>query len=173
MSANTPLLTDTSRLAAIVNAEDFAAGVANHINGDWGGHVQIQVINENWVDSGGNFIPGSQRLRILVTQNGTNLAMVVPVIAFSAPTTGNAPAIVTQPVSQTVVHGSSAIFNVVASGSPVITYRWRFNGVVIPGAVSSQFVLGNVGTLNAGVYDCIVSNPFGFTVTAQVQLFVT
>lgn len=171
--SNTPLLTDTSRLAAVINAEDFAKGVANHINGDWNQHVQMQIINQNWVDSGGNFIPGSQRLRLLLTQNGTNYAMVVPIVPFTAPTTGVSVSITTQPTNQTVTPGGTAVFTVIAAGNPVLTYRWRFKGVVITGAVSNKLVIGNVGTINAGKYDCIVSNPFGFVITNAVQLFVT
>ncbi len=171
--SNTPLLTDTSRLAAVINAEDFAHGVANHVNGDWNQHVQMQIINQNWVDSGGNFIPGSQRLRILLTQNGTNYAMVVPIVPFTAPTTGVSVSITTQPTNQTVTPGGTAVFTVVAAGDPVLTYRWRFKGVVITGAVSNKLVISNVGTINAGKYDCIVSNPFGFVITNPVQLFVT
>ncbi len=171
--SNAPLLTDTSRLAAIINAEDFAAGVASHINGDWAQHVQMQIINQNWVDSGGNFIPGSQRLRLLLTQNGTNYAMVIPILPFTAPTTGIAPSISTQPSNQTVPVGGTAVFTVIATGDPVLTYRWRFKGVVITGAVSNKLVLSNVGTINAGGYDCIVSNPFGFTLSVIAQLFVS
>lgn len=173
MSQNAPLLTDTSRLAAIINAQNFAAGVAAHINGDWSQHVQVQIINKNWLDSGGNFIPGSKRLRISAVLNGVTYAVVLPILPFHAPTSGSAPIITTQPTNQTVVHGSTAVFAVVASGPPVITYRWRFKGIAVNGATSSQFVISNAQSINTGAYDCVVSNSYGFVITNSVQLFVT
>lgn len=173
MSANTPLLTDSSRLAAAQNVENYSAGVARHINGDWSGHFQFAIINRPWVDSAGNTIPNSSRLRFLATVNGQDIAYVAPIIPVSTVASGNGPQITVQPVSQKVAKGKSVTFTVQAVGDPVLSYLWRFNKVEIYGAVSAQFVLTNVQLISAGAYDCVVSNSSGLSITNEVNLTVT
>jgi hypothetical protein len=173
MRADTPLLTDASRLASQQNVENYSVGVANHINGDLANHVQVVVINKNWVDSAGNSIPNSKRLRLLVTAaDGTTVAVVIPIIPFTSGNVGNGPQIVTQPVGGSRKKGTSITFSIVATGQ-ALSYAWRHNQVVIPGAVSAQFVLTNIQLVNAGTYDCAVSNPFGIVVSNPVTLAVT
>lgn len=173
MRANTPLLTDASRLASQQNVNNYSAGVAAHINGDWSQHVQLAVINENWVDSAGNKIPNSQRLRILATVDGQDVALVIPIIPFTSGNTGNGPTITKQPINQSVKQGGSVIFTVAAVGDPVLTYQWRYAKGTIIGAISPQLALTNVKLSNAGQYDCVVGNPFGVVVTNEVTLSVT
>jgi hypothetical protein len=67
MSANAPLLTDASRLSAQQNVENYAEGVAIHINSDWARHYQLRIVDKNWVDTCGDTVVGSSRLRIPVT----------------------------------------------------------------------------------------------------------
>lgn len=173
MRANTPLLTDSSRLASEQNADNYSAGVAAHINGDWVGHVQIAIINENWVDSGGYTIPNSLRLRFLATVDGEDVALVVPILPFTPATTGNGPQITQQPVNQSVKVGGSVIFTIQVTGDPVLTYQWRYAQEGIPGAISPQLALTNVPLSKAGQYDCVVSNPFGVVISNEVTLTVT
>lgn len=173
MSANTPLLTDASRLAATQNVENYSAGVATHINGDWAQHAQLSIINQSWVDSGGNTIPNSLRLRFLATVDGQEVAMVVPIIPFTTAGQGSGPVITQQPVNQSVVKGKSIIFTVQALGAPPLSYQWRYGTAEIPGAVSPQLAITNVQLANSGQYDCVVSNPFGIVTTNTVTLTVT
>lgn len=173
MSANTPLLTDSSRLASTQNVENYSTGVASHINGDWKQHVQIAIIEKNWVDSGGNTIPKSKRLRILATVDGQEVALVLPIIPFTSGNLGNGPQITKQPISQSVKKGGSVTFSVTVVGDPVLAYQWRHNRVVIPGSVSSQLALTNIQQINGGTYDCVISNPFGIVTTVEANLTVT
>ena len=173
MSANTPLLTNSSRLASTQNVENYSTGVSNHINGDWSQQIQIAIIDENWVDSAGSTIPKSKRLRFLATIDGQDIAFVIPIVPFTSGSLGNGPQITKQPVSSTVKKGGSVTFSVAATGDPVLSYQWRHNKVVIPGAVSSQFALTNIQPLNGGTYDCVISNPFGIVVTNEINLTVT
>jgi len=82
------------------------------------------------------------------------------------------PTIVSQPQSQTVNAGSDVTFNVGATGSPPLSYRWRKNGVIIPGATSSNLTLLNVQSTNAGLYSVIVSNSAGSVLSQSAQLTV-
>lgn len=172
MSANAPLLTDASKLAAEQSVNNYSAGVAAHINGDFGKHVQLQVINKNWVDSCGNVIPGSKRLRILATVDGVSVAVVLPLLPFTSSSVSGAPLIVKQPVSATVAHGASVSFKIGVTGAPIMRYQWRHDGVNIPGAVSAQFAVTNAIVPNAGIYDCIVKNGQGVVVSRPATLSV-
>ena len=69
-----------------------------------------------------------------------------------------APAIQTQPQSQTVNAGSSVQFTVTATGRPAVTYQWYFGGTAISGATGSSYNLSNVQSGNAGNYTVVVSN---------------
>jgi sugar lactone lactonase YvrE len=70
-----------------------------------------------------------------------------------------APAIQTQPQSQTVTAGNSVQFTVTASGRPAVTsYQWYFNGMAIGGATSTTYNLSNAQSGNAGNYTVVVSN---------------
>lgn len=173
MRANTPLLTDSSRLASEQNVDNYSAGVAAHINGDWKQHIQIAIIDENWVDSAGNIIPNSKRLRFLATVDGQDVALVVPIVPFAPATSGNGPQITQQPVNQTVKVGGSVIFTIQAIGDPALTYQWRYAQSAIPGAISPQLALTNVQLSNAGQYDCVVGNTFGVVISSLVTLTVT
>lgn len=173
MRANTPLLTDASRLASQQNVDNYSAGVAAHINGDWAQHVQFAIINENWVDSAGNTIPNSQRLRFLATVDGQDVALVIPIVPFSAGHTGNGPQITVQPVNQSVVRGGSVTFTIQATGDPVLTYQWRYGKGPIIGAISPQLALTNIQLGSAGQYDCVVGNPFGVVTSNEVTLSVS
>jgi hypothetical protein len=82
------------------------------------------------------------------------------------------PSILTQPVSQGAVAGSTVSLSVTASGSAVIWYQWKFNGAPIPGGTNASLTLANVQTANAGNYDVLVSGPGGTTNSALAILSV-
>lgn len=72
----------------------------------------------------------------------------------------NAPAITNPPTSLTVAQGSNATFTVAAAGLPPFGYKWMFNGAVIPGATTSQYLIPGVQLTNAGAYSVVVSNAY-------------
>ncbi len=76
-----------------------------------------------------------------------------------------APAITTQPLSQTAKAGSSVTLTVVASGSG-LTYQWNFNGLPISGATSASFTIASAAVSNAGSYTVTVSNASGGSVAS-------
>src|ERR1019366_771604 len=65
-----------------------------------------------------------------VTSNAATLT-VTP-----APVT---PSITTQPASQTVTVGQTAIFSVTATGTAILTYQWQKNGTPISAATSASY----------------------------------
>ncbi len=84
-----------------------------------------------------------------------------------------APAIQTQPQSQTVDAGSTARFSVVASGQPSPTYQWSLNGAAIAGATGSTFTVSNAQPGNAGDYTVTISNALGSVTSNRASLTVS
>jgi hypothetical protein len=72
-----------------------------------------------------------------------------------------APAIIQQPVAQNVPQHSSVSFTVGVTGSPTPSYRWRKNGVDIPGATAAWLELADVQVAAAGSYTVVVTNASG------------
>jgi len=100
------------------------------------------------------------------TENSTVRSAVTQSPSFVAP------AIATQPVSQTVTVGATINFAVVAGGTPAPTYQWQKAGVNIPGATSATLVLANVQPTDAASYDVIVTNPLASITSAAATLTV-
>jgi len=83
-----------------------------------------------------------------------------------------APAILTQPASQTIFGGGSVTLSVNASGVPAPTYQWKRDGVDIPGATNSALVLNSVTVADAGTYKVIVRNLAGVVTSLPARLAV-
>jgi len=67
------------------------------------------------------------------------------------------PNFTTQPTSQSVPPGTIAAFTANATSATPITYQWRKDGVVIPGATSSTLVVNNVQAVNLGNYTVVAT----------------
>jgi len=80
--------------------------------------------------------------------------------------TNQPPAIISQPLSQTVLAGASVTLSIAVLGTRPLELQWQFNGNNLPGATNSSLSLINVTTNDAGVYAVVVSNPLA-SVTSQ------
>jgi pectate lyase len=81
-----------------------------------------------------------------------------------------APAIITQPQSQTVVLGQNASFSIVVIGASPLAYQWFFNtNTPLASATNATLTISNVQPANAGAYTVVVSNLFG-SVTSSVAV---
>lgn len=95
------------------------------------------------------------------------IGVTVPVVDSGTFGIESAPVIFTQPKNVNTTNGGTAIFTVVASGSPPLTYRWQFNGTnltdagSITGATTASLTNSSVTTNDIGNYTVVVSNPFG------------
>jgi N-acetylmuramoyl-L-alanine amidase len=83
-----------------------------------------------------------------------------------------APAITTQPASQTVSSGTTATLSVVATPN-ISSYQWRKNGANISGATAASLVFNNVQQTDAGTYSVLVRNGISFVTSANATLTVT
>ncbi len=84
------------------------------------------------------------------------------------------PAITTHPVSQTVVVGQAATYNVAATGTAPLGYQWQKNGVNISGATGVSYTTPATAIADSGTsYRCVVSNSAGSVTSNAATLTVT
>ena len=99
-----------------------------------------------------------------VTSNAATLTVNVAAVA---------PAITTQPTSQTVTAGQTATFNVAATGSAPLSYQWRKSGVTISGAASATYTtLATTSSDNGAQFTVLVSNTAGNVTSSAATLTV-
>ncbi|HEY5909890.1 MAG TPA: immunoglobulin domain-containing protein [Verrucomicrobiae bacterium] len=110
--------------------------------------------------------------------NEGNYSVVVTNLAGSI-TSGNAsltvlvpPSIVTPPESQSVVVGSNVTFTVTAAGTTPLSYQWRLNSTILPGATLSSYDVLNAGPADAGSYRVVVTNAAGSVTSPPATLTV-
>jgi hypothetical protein len=85
-----------------------------------------------------------------------------------------APAITTEPASQTVAAGHTATFSVAASGTAPLSYQWEKNGTAIPGATSSSYATPATTTAdNGAAFRVVVTNAAGSVTSSSATLTVT
>jgi hypothetical protein len=84
-----------------------------------------------------------------------------------------APAITSQPASQTVAPGQTAMFSVTATGTPPLTYQWQMNGANITGAASASYNTPATTTADTGEqFRVVVSNSLGNVTSNAATLTV-
>jgi hypothetical protein len=85
---------------------------------------------------------------------------------------GVAPSITAEPAGQTVVAGSTVTFTVTATGTPPLSYQWRFNGTNISAATATALTLTNVQSAQAGTYSVRTTNLYGSATSSNAVLTV-
>jgi plastocyanin len=99
--------------------------------------------------------------------------------AFGSATSSNAVltvnspvTVVTQPQQQTANPGDNITFNVSANGTAPLGYRWRYNGMDIPGATNSNHTVNDVQAEDAGNYSVVIYNLLGGVGSSNAVLTV-
>lgn len=109
---------------------------------------------------------------LALLSSGTNGLRLVELAGVSAA----APTFLAQPVGTSVLHGGTARFQALPTGTPPLTYRWYFKGLPlfdgtnIAGAATEQLTVSNVALADAGNYTLRVLNPWGVTNSAPAPL---
>lgn len=83
-----------------------------------------------------------------------------------------APSIVTQPAGTNVLGGANVTLNVLATGTPPLTYLWGKDENAINSGLSSSYSLLNVRRSNSGVYSVTVTNVAGSVTSSNAVLTV-
>jgi len=87
-------------------------------------------------------------------------------------TVKESPSISSQPSDATVCTGSSVQFNVSATGTQPMTYQWYDVNGAISGATSSNYLISQSSTSDAGTYYAIVTNSCSDATTNNATLTV-
>jgi hypothetical protein len=118
---------------------------------------------------------GSHALRWVYTNRTALVSLTngawVDQVSFTLGTIG--PTIFTQPADAVVLQGSDAVFNVMAGGTPPLSYQWFRNGASL-GAAGTNAVLAllDVSTAQAGSYAVQVSNPVQTVASSNATLAI-
>jgi hypothetical protein len=91
----------------------------------------------------------------------------------------SAPTITQQPQDQTAVFASTIIQKVKAHGTATVQYQWRHDGVpivdqvgIVEGAQTDTLTHWVWSYSDHGLYDVVITNPFGTVVSQQAMLTV-
>jgi hypothetical protein len=177
MSRNTALVTTAAQTAAESDLDDYAAGVASHLGGDWQQHRQLNVISGNYTATAGVLASFLARMQLTDDAGATQVVSAPCFFVADLPVVAE-PVIVIQPVSLSVVEGEAAIFRVYAASSTELTYQWQFKATdetiyaVISGATFSVYVIPQPIAANAGAYRVVVSNTGGTVISTTANLTV-
>ena len=114
--------------------------------------------------------------RVVVTGPGGNVTSRDATLSLAAGVApvGTAPAIVTQPLPQTVALGQAATFATVVAGTPAPQCRWTRNGITIAGATSCASYttpLAQAGD-NGAVFNVFATNSAGAAIGGGAVLTV-
>jgi len=85
---------------------------------------------------------------------------------------GLAPVITSQPGNTNVGSGSPLTLSVAASGTAVLTYQWRQNGILLPGATGAVYTVASAQAGDAGDYSVVVANGAGATASTAASVQV-
>src|SRR5438552_3986516 len=84
-----------------------------------------------------------------------------------------APAITTQPASQTVSTGQTATFTVTATGTAPLSYQWQKNGTAIGAATTASYTTSaTTASDNGDQFTVVVSNAVGSVTSRPAALTV-
>ena len=134
--------------------------------------TSVTPLSYQWLRNGESIDGATNALYVTpaltLADSGTRYAVVVRNVSASvqtAPATVTvtaAPRIARQPQSQTVAPGQAPTFAVQAFGTAPLTYEWRRDGVVIPGASASSYTAAAaIVSDNGATFQVIVRNASG------------
>ena len=85
-------------------------------------------------------------------------------------TTNSPPVFSSQPASQNILRGSTAILSANVFGNAPLSYQWFFNGTNAVGSNTNVLSVANFQAANAGNYFLVVTNGFGAATSAVATL---
>jgi hypothetical protein len=106
---------------------------------------------------------------VVVTNSSSSATSAVAALSvFRAPQIVQQPA----PASSARAIGESISYSVAANAALPVSYFWRTNGVILPGATAATLNLANLQSNNAASYSVLVSNTYGSVISTSVSLTI-
>jgi hypothetical protein len=141
--------------------------------------VDVTPAAYQWTFDGAN-IPGANASTLTisnVSQTALGTYAVDIVNPFGSVTSSNAvlsmyPFLQMPFEGAVTLWGTNVTFSVGAVGSGPLSYQWFINGMAISDATNSTLNFPSIQFTDAGVYTVVVSNPYGSTTNAPVQVVV-
>ncbi len=143
------------------------------------------------------YVAGSDSMRLQWQRDGvnlpaqTNLSLILsnttyadfgdyrlrvddgPAVVFSqVARLSSPPSIIAQPQPVGVFYGDTAMFEVTATGSAPLAYRWYRGSSPVASATNSSLILSNVTYTSAGSYFVVLSNAWGAVTSPIAALTV-
>jgi len=109
----------------------------------------------------------SGNFAVVITNSAGSITSAVAVLNVLLP-----PSILTPPQNLTVSTGVTVTFSVAATGSPTLTYQWKFGGNNLAGATTSSLSVTNVQQADQGDYTVSISNAVGALTSPAAHLTV-
>lgn len=174
------MVTDAAKIAAQQDLDDYAAGVAAHMGGDWSGHVQMRVHTGTDYNSTESGIMSNTVTRMQLTDDaGVDCVVITPTFYVGAASTSIPPIISIHPQSESVDLGLAVTLRVYAASPLPMTYQWQFKGTGdtafsdLDGGNASTYAILAAADDNAGDYKVVVSNAYGSVTSDTATITVT
>ena len=138
-------------------------------------------LNYQWSFGGTNLVGATTNVLVITNAQLSDAGSYAVLVsnAFGSTNSSNAlltvgvpPSIILQPTNQTARVGESVTFATLASGTPLLSCQWSFNGTNLVAATNSVLVITNVQLANAGAYAAQMSNAFGSATSSNAVLSV-
>ncbi len=107
---------------------------------------------------------------VSISNNDGSVTSSTAVLTVTPVFKPEAPAVVTQPVAQSVDFGGSTTLTVAASGTGPLSYQWQKDGIAVAGATSAS--LNVVNATVSGSYQVVVTNVAGSVASSSALLTV-
>ncbi len=134
-----------------------------------GGTVGTSTVSTVYATLSGN---NSIAIRGL-PRNGSYRSTLAGIILTYTP--GNNPPLIEvspQPPAGQLFIGSSFSLSALASGTPALSYQWRQNGTDLLGGTFPSYTNTSAAVSDSGLYDVVVSNPYGSTTSTVAQVTI-
>ncbi|MFM1769796.1 MAG: hypothetical protein RJA22_2325 [Verrucomicrobiota bacterium] len=132
-----------------------------------------------WAQRSFSIPAGTQTLRWTYQKNGSLAAGQDRAWVDQVVFTGQPVAITSQPQARSIDVGATATFSVGVSGTPPITYQWRYNGIPLvngggfSGVDTATLTLVGAQQVHSGNYSVVVQNSAGSVTSTDALLSVS
>lgn len=104
--------------------------------------------------------------------SGSSTTTQLPTDSDPDPVPVALPSILVEPMDQTVMPGETAIFQLIADGTPPLSYQWRRNGIDITGANDTSYTVSPAAAGDDALFSVIISNAAGVVESRSAALTV-